>query len=57
MEMRTQTITLFGRLYIYDQSKHTSSFVSNLISDLNKHEWKDKKDKEFAIKLVARAIR
>jgi len=57
MEMRTQTINLFGRLYIYDQSKHTSAFVSTLIMDLNKHEWKDKKDKEFAIKLVARAIR
>ena len=57
MEMRTQTITLFGRLYIYDQAKHTSAFVSDLISDLNKHEWKDKKDKEFAINLVARAIR
>ena len=57
MEIRTQTISLFGSLYIYDQSKHTSSFVSTLISDLHKHEWKDKKDKEFAIKLVARAIR
>jgi hypothetical protein len=57
MEMRTQTISLFGRLYIYDQAKHTSSFVSTLILDLNKHEWKDKKDKEFAINLVARAIR
>ena len=57
MEMRTQTITLFGSLYIYDQSKHTSSFVPTLISDLHKHEWKDKKDKEFAINLVRRAIR
>ena len=57
MEMRTQTISLFGRLYIFDQAKHTSSFISDLISDLNKHEWKDKKDKEFAVNLVARAIR
>ena len=57
MEMRTRVIKLFGRNYIYDTARHSQSFVSNLISDLNKHEWKDKKDKEFAINLVARAIR
>ena len=57
MEMRTQVIKLYGRNYIYDTARHSQSFISNLISDLNKHEWKDKKDKEFAINLVARAIR
>ena len=57
MEMRTKVINIYGRNYIYDTARHSQSFVSNLISDLNKHEWKDKKDKEFAIKLVARAIR
>ena len=57
MEMRTKVIKIYGRNYIYDTARHSQSFISNLISDLNKHEWKDKKDKEFAIQLVARAIR
>ena len=57
MEMRTQVINLFGKNYIFDTVKHTQASVTDLISDLNKHEWKDKKDKEFAIGLVSRAIR
>jgi len=57
MEMRTQVINLFGRNYIFDTVKHTQASVTDLISDLNRHEWKDKADKEFAIKLIARAIR
>ena len=53
---KTQTITLFGRMYMYDQSKISRSKLTKIFSDLNKHEWKDKKDKEYAIGLVARAI-
>ena len=54
--IKTQTITLFGRMYMYDQSKIDSNKLTRIFSDLNKHQWKDKKDKEYAIGLVSRAI-
>jgi|TARA_X000001388_G_C2207149_1_gene113572 hypothetical protein len=41
---------------MYDQSKISRSKLTEILSDLNKHEWKDKKDKEYAIGLVSRAI-
>lgn len=53
---KTQTITLFGRLYMYDQSKISRSRLTDIITDLNKHEWKHKQDKEYAIGLLSRAI-
>ena len=53
---KTQTITLFGRLYMYDQSKISRSRLTEILTDLNKREWKDKKDKEYAIGLISRAI-
>ena len=53
---KTQTITLFGRLYMYDQSKISRIRLTEILTDLNKHEWKDKKDKEYAIGLISRAI-
>jgi len=54
--VKTQLITLFGERYMYDQSKISRSKLTEILSDLNKHEWKDKKDKEYAIGLVSRAI-
>ena len=54
--VKTQTITLFGRMYMYDQSKISRSKLTDILSDLNKREWKDKKDKEYAIGLVSRAV-
>jgi len=53
---KTQLITLFGERYMYDQSKISRAVLTRLITDLNKHEWKDKKDKKYAIGLVSRAI-
>tara|TARA_Y100000593_G_scaffold7374_1_gene13841 strand:- start:933 stop:1112 length:180 start_codon:yes stop_codon:yes gene_type:complete len=53
---KTQTITLFGRMYMYDQSKVSRIRLTEILTDLNKHEWKDKKDKEYAIGLISRAI-
>ena len=53
---KTQTITLFGRLYMYDQSKISRIRLTEILTDLNKREWKDKKDKEYAIGLISRAI-
>ena len=55
-EMRTQTITVFGRTYMIDTEKITRLKATELITDLNKHEWANKKDKEFATKLVAQAF-
>lgn len=54
--VRTQTITLFGRLYIYDQSKISRQKLTEIISDVNRHDWKDKKNKEFAINTVAKLL-
>jgi len=53
---KTQTITLFGRMYMFDQSKVSRIRLTEILTDLNKHEWKDKKDKEYAIGLISRAI-
>ena len=53
---KTQTITLFGRMYMYDQSKISRIRLTEILTDLNKREWKDKKDKEYAIGLISRAI-
>lgn len=53
---KTQTITLFGRMYMYDQSKVSRIRLTEILTDLNKREWKDKKDKEYAIGLISRAI-
>ena len=53
---KTQTITLFGRMYMFDQSKISKIRLTEILTDLNKHEWKDKKDKEYAIGLISRAI-
>ena len=55
-EMRTQTITVFGRMYMIDTERITKLRATEIISDLNKHEWANKKDKEFAIKLLAQAF-
>lgn len=55
--VKTQLITLFGERYMYDQSKISKVLLTQIITDLNKHQWKDKKDKEYAIGLVSRAIR
>lgn len=41
---------------MYDQSKISRAVLTQIITDLNKHEWKDKKDKKYAIGLVHRAI-
>ena len=54
--VKTQLITLFGERYMYDQSKISRSKLTDILSDLNKREWKDKKDKEYAIGLVSRAV-
>ena len=53
---KTQTITLFGRMYMFDQSKISKIRLTEILTDLNKHELKDKKDKEYAIGLISRAI-
>ena len=53
---KTQTITLFGRLYMYDQSKISRQKLTEIISDVNRHDWKDKKNKEFAINTVAKLL-
>jgi len=53
---KTQTITLFGRMYMFDQSKISKIRLTEILTDLNKREWKDKKDKEYAIGLISRAI-
>ena len=53
---KTQTITLFGRMYMFDQSKVSRIRLTEILTDLNKREWKDKKDKEYAIGLISRAI-
>ena len=53
---KTQTLTLFGRMYMYDQSKVSRIRLTEILTDLNKREWKDKKDKEYAIGLISRAI-
>ena len=55
-EMRTQTITVFGRMYMIDTEKITKLKATGIIRDLNIHQWANKKDKEFAIKLVAQAF-
>ena len=36
--------------------KISRSKLTDILSDLNKREWKDKKDKEYAIGLVSRAV-
>ena len=54
--VKTQLITLFGERYMYDQSKISRVLLTQIITDLNKHEWKDKKDKKYAMGLVHRAI-
>ena len=54
--VKTQTITLFGRMYMFDQSKISKIRLTEILTDLNKREWKDKKDKEYAIGLISRAI-
>ena len=53
---KTQTLTLFGRMYMFDQSKISKIRLTEILTDLNKREWKDKKDKEYAIGLISRAI-
>ena len=53
---KTQTITLFGRMYMFDQSKISKIRLTEILTDLNKREWKDKADKEYAIGLLSRAI-
>ena len=53
---KTQTITLFGRMYMYDQSKVSRIRLTEILTDLNKREWKVKADKEYAIGLLSRAI-
>jgi hypothetical protein len=55
-EFRTQTITVFGRMYMIDTDKITVVKATGIIRDLSLHEWANKKDKEFAIKLVAQAF-
>ena len=41
---------------MYDQSKISRIRLTEILTDLNKREWKDKKDKEYAIGLISRAI-
>ena len=55
-EFRTQTITVFGRMYMIDTEKITAAKATGIIRDENLHQWANKKDNEFATKLVAQAF-
>jgi len=55
--VKTQTTVIWGRPYLYDQSKISRLELTEIITAINTRDWKDKKDKEFAIQLVARAVR
>tara|TARA_R110000824_G_scaffold78582_1_gene198281 strand:- start:1384 stop:1512 length:129 start_codon:yes stop_codon:yes gene_type:complete len=41
---------------MYDQSKISRQKLTEIISDVNRHDWKDKKNKEFAINTVAKLL-
>lgn len=54
--VKTQTTEIWGRPYLYDQSKISRLKLTEIITEINTRDWKDKKDKEFAIQIVGRLI-